>query len=238
MFALVVAAGLAVNAGTSWQSEVAKLLQEVPLPELTTRGSQIVANASDEERAEATVAVVKAVLAKSPSSAPALVGSIARTTPKMAAVAASTASTLKPAQARAITAAAVQSAPKQTKSIVHDTAKSLPTQYNHIAVAAAIVNPAASSDILSAVSTAVPAVKTYIDSASVSKSQVTDVIAVVDRQVVADTQKGTIIFRGAAVPGPDFQPLPVITTTYDEGDTTAVAAGTNRRVSSDGTPNQ
>lgn len=247
VLALFVAAGLTVNAGSSWQSEVAKLLKEVPLPELTTRATQIVQNAPENEQSEATVAVVKAVLAKSPSSAAALVGSISRANPKMAAVAASTASALKPSQARQITAAAVQSAPAHTKQVVHDTAKSIPTQYNNIAVAAASVNPSASKEILSAISTAVPTIKSYVDVSS--KASVAQTISLADRQVVEAASKSGVTpstfiagvdtgIRGAPTPSGDFQPTPVVTTTFDSTDANSVPPGTKRRISSDGTLNQ
>ncbi len=106
---------------------IQKTLSGVRVPELPAKAASLVSIARTEEREAVTVAVVRAAIKASPTTAPAVVGAIAKVAPKMAALAAATAVALEPKQAAAIARAAASAAPLEAEQIIAAMTKDNPT---------------------------------------------------------------------------------------------------------------
>lgn len=128
----------------------------VPRPELPARAAALVAKADEKEQQKTAVEAVKAIVAKFPSSAPALIGAIAKAAPEVASAAAATAVELAPHEALAIARAAASAAPTRAGQIAASVAKVRPKAAVNIAVTIINAVPAAGPEIVDSVAVAVP----------------------------------------------------------------------------------
>jgi hypothetical protein len=162
MLALGLAISAAPMAHADQDSQVAafkKMLSNVPPLELAAQAAKLVTQAQPTEQKSVVIAVVRAAVESTPSSAPFVVSAVARAVPALAPVAAATAAALEPKQAGPIAKAACAAAPSQAAKIVFAMCKALPGSYRIIAIGASEATPAANQEILLAVSRALPDLK-------------------------------------------------------------------------------
>lgn len=170
------------TAGDSSASSNLAVLNAATPAELPAKASAIISQASDKNRQQTTIDVVRAAVGLNPAAAQAIVGAIAQSVPEMASVAAATAVSLVPDQAAGIARAAAAAAPAQAGQIVQAICRVLPTEYKSVAEAVAEVVPGAGKEILAGVSTAIPALQVSINKAIASyNGNVPSVSSVLDQ---------------------------------------------------------
>jgi hypothetical protein len=136
-FALLIALAClpAIRAEGLSASRMAKIeasVADVRLPELPATAAQIVFQASDAEKTDVAVAVVKSILADHPATAAAIVGAIAKVAPEISPKVAATAAELVPVQAAQIARAAAITAPKESGRIAVAVSKVVPKSRDQI----------------------------------------------------------------------------------------------------------
>jgi hypothetical protein len=163
MAALLTAAIDATGGNSSAANIYLPVLSAATQAELPAKASELVSQATDKNRRQTTIDVVRAAVGLNPAAAPAIVGAIAQTSPEMAAVAAVTAIGLVPDQVVVIARAAAAAAPAKAGEIVKAICRVFPEQYQSVAEAVAQVVPTAAKEILAGVSEAIPALKGSIN---------------------------------------------------------------------------
>ncbi len=143
-----------------------KALAGVSPLELPVKAASLVTQAGAKEKEAVTEAAVKAAVGLNSAATPAIVGAIAKSNPSMAARAATTAAELQPKQLALIAKAAVGGAPAQASEIVAALCKQSPSRYNVIAVNAAEATPASGREVLNGVALGIPALQSYLETAS------------------------------------------------------------------------
>jgi hypothetical protein len=129
LWSTIVCAALAAQpasfALTAAQSKAArKAIASVTFPELPAKAAELVRASTAADRADMTVLVVQAAIARSRPSAPLVVAAISKAAPELAATATIAATTLEASQASEITVAAVAAAPASQGAIYAAQSKS------------------------------------------------------------------------------------------------------------------
>lgn len=106
--------------------------------EFAAKATELVSAAKAAEKVDTAVAAVKASIAKSPATAPVVVGAVAQVYPECAPAVASAAAKLAPNQADAIAKAAAQAAPAQAEKVMLAVVQAAPKSIK--VVAEAVIN--------------------------------------------------------------------------------------------------
>jgi len=203
----VVAVSTAQALPESRIAAIKKTLADVPPPEMAAKAAVIVAEAKSAEKEDVAIEAVRAVLAKRPVLAPAVVGTLAKAFPTLSAVVSAEAAKISPTQAEEIVRAATSAAPDYADKIVAAVVKEVPKSAVAATRAAVSILPSAFPQILESVLSGSPEARTAIESDSViAQARVTR------RSVLADggdTTGNIVTFPGQINGAPGENPTAV-----------------------------
>ncbi len=194
ILSVALACVLSAQGGDNVASTAFIALSSVSVPEIPAKASELVEAAPAANREQTARDVLRAVsVIARPGVLPYVVSAVCRGTPEAAGAVVATATALRPQDVLYFCHAALCAAPGSVESIVFSACKVAPSSCANVALLASRLVPRANGLILASLSSALPALKFYLDEAQ-TQAGTNDFEAVIRRtvQLLSDASKAPI----------------------------------------------